>query len=273
MNARCALVLLASAVLASCLRPEEGEFVKRERLHSSQVGQDYTVYVGLPKSHATSEARYPVLYLLDADVHFTSVHELVTRLAEEGQLPEVLLVGVGYGDGEDQRQKDFTPTADVQSIPHGGRAAKYLAFLTTELIPHIDASYRTRAEPGQRALAGHSLGGLFTTYALFQGPGAFGRYLSASPSYWYDSGVIFASERAYAAAHPDLMLPARFFTTVGKGGDSPAMVLYVEEMEERLARYQGLERKAVFFNSDYHVHSWKWAYEEGLPFLFADVER
>jgi hypothetical protein len=274
MTVRCALVLLSSVVLASCsLLPEEGEFVKKERLHSSQVGQDYTVYVGLPRSHASSDARYPVLYLLDADVHFTFVHALVTRLADEGRLPEVLLVGVGYGGEGDQRLRDFTPTADVQQNPDGGGAGKYLEFLTTELIPHIDRSYRTLAQPGQRALAGHSLGGLFAYYTLFRDTGAFGRYLAASPSLPYDSGVIFESERAYATAHPERVLPARLFTTVGQGGDSASMVLYAEEMQERLARYQGLEHQMVIFNSDYHGHSWKWAYEEGLPFLFADGER
>lgn len=53
-------------------------------------------------------------------------------------------------------------------------ADEYLKFLTSELKPFIDATYRTRPERGHTFIAGSSMGGLISLYALCEYPDVFG---------------------------------------------------------------------------------------------------
>src|SRR3712207_8765295 len=54
----------------------------------------------------------------------------------------------------------------------------FLDALTQEMIPFIEANYRTI--PSDRCLYGYSSSGFFVLYALFHQPDAFQRYISGS---------------------------------------------------------------------------------------------
>ncbi len=117
------------------------------------------------------------------------------------QTPEMIIVGIdtsaprgGDGPGLD-RTKDLTPTnalTDVQgkAAPDqktSGGGPDFLKFIETELIPHIDETYRTS---DVRLLAGHSYGGLFTLYSFVAAPSAFACYVAIDPSLYWDEGVM-----------------------------------------------------------------------------------
>ncbi len=67
--------------------------------------------------------------------------------------------------------------------PTGG-AFKFSQFIEKELFPFIDNNYRTNKN--ERAIYGHSYGGLFGTYLLLENPKLFNKYLLLSPSLWYN---------------------------------------------------------------------------------------
>jgi hypothetical protein len=89
-----------------------------------------------------------------------------------------------------------------------GGAAATLGFIRDELMPWVDAHFSVR--PGDTTFFGHSLAGLFGTYVLLTAPDTFRRYAIASPSLWWDDGVINSFEDAYADAHDDLPATAYF---------------------------------------------------------------
>ena len=75
-------------------------------LASTSVGDSYQVYVALPASYDTdTAARFPVVYLLDANWNFEPVRTVVATLAAGGQMEPVILVALcpiqalqeGYG--------------------------------------------------------------------------------------------------------------------------------------------------------------------------------
>ena len=89
------------------------------------------------------------------------------------------------------RNRDYTyPVAIPEyKMAISGGADKFINCINRELIPFIDKDYNT--DTVKRILAGHSLGGYFSAYALLQDLSGennnFSGYISASPSFHYNN--------------------------------------------------------------------------------------
>jgi predicted alpha/beta superfamily hydrolase len=152
------------------------------------------------------------------------------------------------------RTRDYTPTHTLrggygeafQRFCGGGPA--FLELLDERFLPFVDERYRTN---GERALVGHSYGGLFVTWVLLTHPDSFDRYLAVSPSYWYDDRVVFRMEEKVATPRPDLR--ARVFLTAGALENPPrtrfALADDLEAFAEKLSGrgYPGLELEMRLF--------------------------
>ncbi len=181
-------------------------------LYSSIVGQEYRIFVALPNSTfldsyaENPNTRYPVLYVLDANALFGMVTETVRIFNLLEIIDELIVVGIGYP------VDTFVATAGFRSrdmTPKSG-AAEFLQFIREEIIPMIDATYRT--SPGDNGILGHSFGGLFGLYTLFNQPDTFNRYIIGSPSISWDETVLLDAEK-FVANKADLT--ARIFMSVG----------------------------------------------------------
>src|SRR5262245_22092578 len=84
-------------------------------LTSAIVGQEFSIPVWLPPSYAESDRAYPVLYVLDANICFGMAADIVISLVFGNEIPEVIVVGVGYPvqsyrEWLTLRARDLTPT-------------------------------------------------------------------------------------------------------------------------------------------------------------------
>ena len=157
------------------------------------------VYVWLPDGYSPRE-KYPVLYMHDGQMLFDDtwtwngqewqVDEVVGRLIAEGKIPPAMVVGVAHGNnrfGEYFPEKvlgylDSVPAASASaqaldymlSFCDVYEADEYLRFLTTELKPFIDSRYSTLPDREHTFIAGSSMGGLISMYALCEYPDVFG---------------------------------------------------------------------------------------------------
>jgi predicted alpha/beta superfamily hydrolase len=175
-------------------------------------GRDYQVFVHLPPFYGQQPARrYPVMYVTDADYAFPIIRQIGRRLNNETpRVEEFILVGLSYALGDDpvaSRTRDYTATR----VNGGGGGPAYQAYLKDQVLPFIDARFRT--DPERRILLGHSYGGLLGAQVLFSEPTLFSAYVLGSPSLWHGRDAIFATEAAYAEAHRDL--PAEVHMYVG----------------------------------------------------------
>lgn len=157
---------------------------------SNILAEDRQLFIATPPDYDGSAEAYPVLYLLDAETHFRHASAATEFLASADRIPELIVVGIASGSRQ-QRTRDLTPETSAEidrrfNPVHGG-AANFLAFLTDELMPMVEKKYRTRP---YRILAGHSLGGLFTAYALSRKPAAFQAYLAIDPSLSWNEGRV-----------------------------------------------------------------------------------
>jgi uncharacterized protein len=140
-------------------------------------GREYHLSVALPDSYRTSTQAYPVIYVLDADLFFGMAAGLTPLSRWFLGIPEAIIVGISYGmESYDQwvqlRERDFK-IPEVRDAPPDSAANRFLDALTQEMLPFIDANYRTI--PSDRCLFGYSSSGFFVLYALFHQPNAFQR--------------------------------------------------------------------------------------------------
>jgi predicted alpha/beta superfamily hydrolase len=193
-----ALVAVACAMPAAASSPAAPDAID---MASTALGETRRVEVTLPPSYAwAKERRYPVLYLLDGQTH--ARHAIATSgfLAEQGQVPELILVSVH----STKRVRDFTQTDWPEAWIGGGGAANFRRFLTDELVPRIERDYR--AGP-TRILAGHSASGQYALHQLATQPATFHAYLAMAPSLDWDGRLPI---RELEAALPQAGRPARF---------------------------------------------------------------
>jgi len=161
------------------------EIYLKSDIYSEILGETRTFHIGLPDSyHTAKDQSYPVMILLDGYTHFKTttgiVHFMSADQAGNNMAPEMIVVAIVNVD----RERDFTVTKIKTVRPNtmgGGR--DFLAFIEEELIPYIDATYRTES---YRILTGHSLGGLLAINAYADHTSIFDAFISIDPSIWWD---------------------------------------------------------------------------------------
>jgi enterochelin esterase-like enzyme len=169
--------LLLIAVLALCApvfvlaqgsRVYETRTVKSEILN---MDRRYAIY--LPAGYDESDQSYPVLYLSHGGgdnhtgwVQFGQVQHIADRAIAEGLACPMIIVmpdatNVGGGRGANNAN------ANVK------QQGTYDDFFFKELIPHIEKTYRVRADRRYRAVSGLSMGGRSTVFFALQHPDIF----------------------------------------------------------------------------------------------------
>lgn len=249
-------------------------------LVSSMItGRDYQVWVALPRGYSETTAPYPVLYALDANGQFGTVTEAARLLRFQELVPELVIVGVGYPvghylDAVGKRALDLTISVNPSfrlpepfPQPEGtGGAPAFLRFLIEELVPLIERRYRV--EPENRALLGHSFGGLFVTYALLHSQGTFKKFVAGSPALWWHDRIIFDQERRLSSTIAEL--DARAFFSIGllePAGQVDDLRDWISLLEQR--GYRGFDWRAHFFEDETHDSVVPATISRGLRYIYS----
>jgi predicted alpha/beta superfamily hydrolase len=168
-------------------------------IHSAIIGENYTLYVLRTTAYDTSRVQLPVLYMTDGDWNMTVVMNCFSMLRQDYNTREPLIVGIGYGAAKNKRFRDLDPES-------GGPA--FLKFIENEVMPFIEKKYRTTKE---KAIYGYSMGGMFTTYVLFNRPDLFDMVFIGAPG--NNGNLLMPSAKHYFEDHKDLK--SKVFIGVG----------------------------------------------------------
>jgi predicted alpha/beta superfamily hydrolase len=243
--------------------------------------QPYRLTVALPFGYTAGDSiRYPTMYMMDGDPNLPLAALIQWNLTYDEESPKMILVGVGYQSNDfmgtiPYRTLDYTPTrddrADSEMTAHhhvnmvSGGADNFLRVMEEEIIPFIKQHYKVNND---RALAGHSFGGLFAAYVLVSHPELFQRYLISSPSLDWDNHIIQKMETRYAAGHSSLA--TRVFVSAG-GAEPESMVPDVRSLAATLAgrHYKGLDLKERVFEEETHLSVIPFAISRGLRVLYS----
>lgn len=137
----------------------------------------------------------PVIYLPVVMGDGSDVYERCQEL----DCPPFTLVAIGGLDWN----RELSPWACDGTVrdaePFGGQASEFLDGLLNQIIPQVESSLP--CPPIWRGIAGYSLAGLFSLWALWQ-TDVFDRAASASGSLWFPGFIDYAHEHTMPNA-PD----------------------------------------------------------------------
>lgn len=197
----CLLILLLSATISAQLpKAETGILIHHENFNSKFI-PTRNVSVWLPE-HYNQNKKYAVLYMHDGQMLFDAattwnkqewgVDEAMDSLLAQKKIRETIVVGIW--NIPERRHQEYFPQKPFENLSKQdqnfihetlksvGRTQEkfepvsdnYLEFLVTELKPFIDSKYATLPDRQNTFVAGSSMGGLISMYALCEYPEVFG---------------------------------------------------------------------------------------------------
>lgn len=154
-----------------------------ELIESEIVGRAYHTFIMLPDGYeASGNKRYPTIYVLDGGNLFPMLVPYYGYLNFGGEVPDAIIVGISYGTDSFEdgnfRSTDYTATAAERD--YWGGAETFQSFLSQELFPHIENTYRSRAD--RRVVFGQSIGGQFVLYTALTQPTLFWGHVASNPA-------------------------------------------------------------------------------------------
>jgi predicted alpha/beta superfamily hydrolase len=237
---------------------QDGYTVKKDSLKSSILSQTRKLNIYLPDGYDAKDAKFPVLYVLDADGRDQHIVPTARFLFVNGKMPKAIVVGVFNID----RNHDFLPDSS-QSATTGGGADKFLEFFKTELIPYINKNFK--AEPFN-VLIGHSFGGVFVMHALLNDPDLFDAYIAIDPSFWYKNQMQVKTAQTEFTKTKNWNKP--IFIAGREGEGMKGMGITAMDKVLKASAPAGLKWKLVAYaDEDHGSVPFKSAYD-GLRYIF-----
>jgi predicted alpha/beta superfamily hydrolase len=172
-----------------------------ENFDMAQLGRQRRIWIYLPADYATSHKKYPVIYMHDGQNLFDEytsgygewgIDEILDKLPAN---EESIIIGIDHGG--DYRITEYDP---YDSKYGKGRGDDYVDFLVNTLKPYIDKNYRTEKGAKHTTIAGSSMGGLISMYAILKYPDVFGNAGVFSPAFWIAPDIYqFAEQKRLPA--------------------------------------------------------------------------
>lgn len=209
-------------------------------IKSTVLNENRKVNIYLPNSYSPdSSKQYPVIYLLDGSMDEDFIHIVgnvqFCSFSWIKIIPETIVVGIGNID----RKKDFTYPSNVaidqKEFPTSGKSGNFIEFISKELKPYINKTYKTN---NTSTLIGQSLGGLLATQILFEQPDLFQNYIIISPSLWWDNEMIL--KRALDKSLADKSV------YIGVGNEGPMMIRLAQSLFNKLSIEKSKEARLYF---------------------------
>lgn len=197
--------LLITLPLAAEESRKSGKVLKGEILKSEILGRDVRYSLYLPPGYEENKKqKYPVVYLLhgmpgrpqdgDTDwIKYAKADRIVDQAINSGTIPPLILVMPDAG-------KTFY-------INNYSGEVRYEDMFIDELIPHIDASYRTHSSLKHRSIAGLSMGGFGALTLALRHPDLFSGCVALSAAIRSSEHIVDMKEMAYESFYGSILGP------------------------------------------------------------------
>ena len=203
---------VATAAPASVI---DTKFLESTILKENRVGLNPTrrIKVYLPPGYAQSKTRYPVVYFLhsinwDNERMFapgTAAQPTFDRAIADGVIRPFIMVA-----------PDYTTPGPGSLFANSSTAGRFEDYTLNEVVPFIDANYRTLARPESRAISGDFMGAYGALRYAFRHPDVFsvvygmhpvGTGSGVEPLFQRPDWALLQSARTPAEVQRDLYSP------------------------------------------------------------------
>jgi predicted alpha/beta superfamily hydrolase len=222
-----------------------------------QLNRYRRIWIYLPKTYNFTKGKYyPVLYMHDGQNLF---NEQTAAFGEWGidecldtlqtQLKKECIV-VGIDNSAEHRITEYNP---YDNEKYGkGEGNQYVDFLVQTLKPFIDRHFRTLKDVQNTFIAGSSMGGLISLYAVVKYPDVFSTAGIFSPAFWMTPKLYNDVQHGnWKGSH-------RFFFYAGQK-ESETMVSDMKQMEDYLYKSNKniLTREVIFPLGQHNESYWR----------------
>jgi predicted alpha/beta superfamily hydrolase len=192
-----AILMFAGLIVKSYIEEYTSDFIDHN-IYSSVLGENRKIFVRLPDDYDSTK-RYPLIVKSDGNFNLKRWDESISRLSEQGDINDSILVAIPNLFWVDSRNRDLVPPyarkevqiearpPELKSPEIFGKADLFLGFIESEVIPFIEKEYSIN---DNRLLSGFSAGGSFVLYAITTKPELFSGYFAFSPAAWYDNSIV-----------------------------------------------------------------------------------
>ena len=232
-----------------------------------QLNRKRRIWIYLPKEYASSSKHYPVLYMHDGQNLFDDmtsgfgewgIDECLDTLIAKGS-PASIVVGIDNGP---KRMNEYNPY-DFEKFG-AGEGKAYCDFIVQTLKPFIDLHYRTNISKENTLIAGSSMGGLISYYAMLAYPNVFGKAGVFSPAFWTAPAIKELTDTLVSAQKGRF-----FFYMGGKEGGS-----YIQDMKDVIDKVGKLSTATVFSiiddDASHNEQAWRKWFPEFYQWIMAD---
>jgi predicted alpha/beta superfamily hydrolase len=260
------MALLAATSALPAVAQEDNEDIVigyYRKIHSKILDEDRTLLVNLPRGYEATAIGYPVIYILyggQVRNYFAEALHITTLLSTT-RMPPVILVGIA----NTERYRDYLPF-DREGNPAG--ADRFLRFMVEELMPFVEANYRTA---DFRILVGPQAGGTFGLYTLTERPETFDAYILNNPfRYLVQRDYLIEKVKTFLAGKETL---DHFLYVIAEDSDFAEALEYMPRLEEVVSAEAPAEfewkLEVVEENGDFLAPT---GLREGLTLLFNAYE-
>lgn len=158
-------------------------------VYFSPAGEHRRIHLYLPDDYHRTEKHYPVIYMFDGhNLYFDSDASFGKSLGMKDFLDnwykKIIVVGIECASEDLKRVHEYCPYSIHSSIygDISGRGDETLRWIVEELKPFIDRSYRTYSQREATAIAGYSMGGMMSLYAVLHYNSCFSKAAVISPA-------------------------------------------------------------------------------------------
>jgi predicted alpha/beta superfamily hydrolase len=232
-----------------------------------QLNRTRRIWIYLPEAYERTKKQYPVLYMQDGQNLFDDyttgfgewgVDECLDSLIAAGR-QACIVVGIDNGP---KRLNEYNPFA-FRDFGEG-EGDTYINFISQTLKPFIDKKYRTSPSKENTIIAGSSMGGLISYYAMIKQPQVFGKAGIFSPAFWTAPDIKQVTDSLASKINGKL-----FFYIGAQEGDS--FVKDMEQIEESIGEKSAAMIYSVVDESGIHNEiAWRKWFPEFYCWIMAE---
>jgi enterochelin esterase-like enzyme len=245
---------------------------------SSVLGHSRRLHVYTPPGYEGGSEKYPVLYLLhgsgDDDAGWTTIGRtgfILDNLIAAGKAKPMLVVmpngSLPIPDGIRRFEADGRTTTAEWRAASEGNQSKIARHIVEDIVPFIEKTYRVKAGPKNRALAGLSMGGGHTTRVLTSTPDAFTAYGIWSASIGRDGGKDWAAKNAAFLSNAKVLNGSIGILSISVGEKDEGALEGSKVLDELLTK-NGIKHELRVTSGAHTWINWRKYLHEFAPRLF-----